>query len=244
MNTRATAGLGAGVLLLAGLLAGCSGDDDDGGGSGEGGGDGFAEQSYAEIKQAALDAMGQLEALHVKADIEAGEETSSIDLSMSSDGSCAGTISFGAASAEVLRTPDGAWYKPNADLLAASYPDNTEDVIAFVGDAWVVDSDNRVTGNNCDLKSFVDQLSDDEEETDTGVGEVEDLDGEDVVPLTYTNAAGDGTAYVRVDGDHYLAKIETTGSQNGVATFSGYDEEVVTEAPGKSEVVDLADFKG
>ena len=47
MSTRATAGLGAGVLVLAGLLAGCS--DDDGG---DGGGDAFAEQSYDDIKSA------------------------------------------------------------------------------------------------------------------------------------------------------------------------------------------------
>jgi hypothetical protein len=246
MTKRATAGLGASVLLVAGLLAGCSDDDKgdkdsdkDGGTSGGA----FADQSYDDIKQAALDAMGSLEALHVTADISSEGQSSNLDLSMSTDGSCSGSISFGPASAELLRTADGAWYKPNADLLAASLPEQTEEAIRFVGDSWVVDAGDTVSGNNCDLESFVDQLSDDEAETDTAVAGVEDLDGQDVVKLTYTNAAGDGTAYILVDGEHYIVKIETSGTQEGTAAFSEFDEKVDTEAPADDEIVDLADFE-
>lgn len=244
MTKRVTAGLGASVLLVAGLLAGCSDDDKgdkDGDKDGSTGG-AFADQSYDEIKQAGLDAMESLETLHVTADISAEEQTSALDLSLSLEGPCSGTVTFGPASAEVIRTADGAWYKPNADLLAASEPDRTEQAIRFVGDSWVVDTDDRISGNNCDLESFVDQLSDDEAETDTAVAGVEELDGEDVVKLTYTNAAGDGAAYILAEGEHYIVKIETTGTQEGTATFSGFDEPVVSETPAEDEIVDLADL--
>ena len=247
MRIRTTAGLGAGLVLVAGLVAGCSDDGDDGTDGGEGGdksGSGFADQSYAEIKEAALEAMASLESLHVTADISADEQTSGLDLSMSTEGSCTGTVSYGAASAEVLRTADGGWYKPNADLLAASYPDRTPELIEFVGDSWVVDSEGELTGNNCNLESFVDQLSDDEEETNTEVGEVEKIDGADAVRIDYTNAAGDGSAYVLVDGEHYIVKVERTGDQEGIATFSAFDEAITTEPPAEDEVVDLADFEG
>lgn len=241
MTKRATAGL-AGVLLLAGVLAGCGGDDDGDGGGGDGGGD-FADQSYADIKQDALDAMTSLEALHVQASVESEGQTSGLDISMSSEGSCTGNVQFGAASAEILRTSDGAWYKPSAELLAQAFPDQAEEVVAHVGDSWVLDTDDEVTGSNCDLESFIDQLSDDEEETDTEVVGVEELDGEDVVRLDYTNVDGDGSAYVLVEGEHYIVKIENKGEAPGTATFSAFDDEVVVEAPADDEVVDLAPFE-
>ena len=238
MTTRATAGL-AGVLLLAGVLAGCGGDDDGDGGAG---GD-FADRSYADIKADALDAMSSLEALHVQAEVESEGQTSGLDLSMSSEGSCTGNVQFGAASAEILRSGDGAWYKPNADLLAQAFPDQADEVIAHVGDSWVLDTDDEVTGGNCDLEAFIDQLSDDEEETNTEVVGVEELDGEDVVRLDYTNTDGDGSAYILVEGEHYIVKIDNKGDAPGTATFSDFDEEVVAEAPADDEVVDLAPFE-
>ena len=154
MTKAATAGL-AGVLLLAGVLAGCSDDDGDGGGD-------FADQSYADIKADAIDAMSTLEALHVQASVESEGQTSGLDLSMSSEGSCTGNVQFGAATAEILRSGDGAWYKPNAELLSQAFPDQVDEVVAHVGDSWVLDTDDEVTGSNCDLETFLDQLSDDE----------------------------------------------------------------------------------
>ena len=187
--------------------------------------------------------MSTLEALHVQASVESEGQTSGLDISMSSEGSCTGNVQFGAATAEILRSGDGAWYKPNAELLSQAFPDQVDEVVAHVGDSWVLDTDDEVTGSNCDLETFLDQLSDDEEETNTEVVGVEELDGADVVRLDYTNAEGDGSAYILVEGEHYIVKIENKGETPGTATFSDFDEEVVTEAPAEDEVVDLAPFE-
>jgi hypothetical protein len=235
MTTRARAGLAAVALLLAAMLAGC-GDDDDGD-------KGFADRSYDEIKKDALDAMSSLEAVHVQAQVVSEGQPSGVDLSMSSDGNCAGSVSFGAVSAEVLRADGDGWFKPSAELLAELYPDQTAAVTEFVGDSWVADAEGEVTAENCDLAGFIDQLSDDAPETNTKVAGVETLDGEEVVRIDYTNSEGDGSAYVRVGGDHYLVKIELEGDSPGTVVFSEFDEKVDTEAPAEDHVVDLAEFQ-
>jgi hypothetical protein len=238
MTKRATAGLGASALLLAGLLAGCSGDDD--GGSG---GDAFADQSYDDIKAASLEAMESLEAVHVVADLESQGQAVTLDISMSTDGDCTGSVSFGEISAEVLQADGEAWFKPSPELLQQQFGDQAAEITAFVGDSWVADTEGEVTPDNCDLEGFIDQLSDEEAETNTEVVGVEDLDGEDVVRLDYTNDDGDGSAYILAEGEHYIVKIENKGDEAGTAMFSEFDEDVSAEAPADDEIVDLADFQ-
>lgn len=242
MTKRARAGFGAGVLILAGLLAGCGDDRDDGGDGGSA--SDFANQSYDEIKAAAIEAMGQLESVHVVADISSGGQTAALDLSMDADGNCTGTVAFGEVSAEVLQADGGAWFKPNAELLAQQFGEQAPAAIKFVADAWVADTNGEVTPSNCDLAGFIEQVtSDEEDETNTEVGDVEDFEGDDVVPLTFTNDEGDGIVKILAEGEHYIASFAVEGENPGNVTFSGFDDEVATEAPAEDEVVDLADFK-
>jgi hypothetical protein len=242
MTMRATAGLSAGALLLAGLLAGCGGDD-DGGDSGDS--KDFADQSYDDIKKAGIDAMGDLKAVHVDASISSEGSEAVLDLSMSEDGSCTGEVGFGEAGAEVLQTADGAWFKPNEGLLAQQFGDQAQAVIAFIGDKWVADTEGQVVPSNCDLADFIEQVtSDEEDESDTEVAGTEDVDGAEAVKLTFSNDDGDGTAYILADEPHYIAKFEVEGDEPGTVTFSEFDEDVEAEAPDDDDVVDLADFQG
>ncbi len=242
MITRATARLGAGVLVLAGLLAGCS---DDGGDDGGDGGDvAFADRGYDDVKSAAIEAMGSLESVHVDASVSSQGQEAVLDISMSADGSCTGRVAFGGVGAEVLQTADGAWFKPDAGLLEQEYGRRGPAAEEFVGDSWVVDTTGQVTPNNCDLESFIEQVtSDEEEESDAQVAGVEELDGEEVVKLTFTNDDGDGTVYVRTEGEHYIARFQIEGEDPGTVTFSEFDQDVEAETPADDDVVDLADFK-
>ena len=248
MTKRATAGLSAGVLILAGLLAGCSDDGDDGG---DGGDDqsasDFADQSYDEIKKAAIEAMGELESVHIDAEISSGgQDRDPRPVDERRRRAAPALVSFGA----VVR--GGAAGRRRCLVQAepgaaepSSIRDSAPEALAFVGDSWVADTNGEVTPSNCDLEAFIEQVtSDEEEETDTEVGDVEDFEGDDVVPLTFTNDDGDGTVYVLAEGDHYIAKFAVEGENPGTVTFSEFNEEVETEAPAEDEIVDLADFKG
>ena len=242
MTKRATAGLSAGVLILAGLVGGCS--DDEGDGGDDQSASDFADQSYDEIKAAAIEAMGELESVHVMAEITSGGEGAALDLSMDADGNCTGTVTFGAVSAEVLQADGGAWFKPNAELLSQQFGAQAPAAIKFVADSWVADTNGEVTPSNCDLEAFIEQVTSDEEaETNTEVGDVEDFEGDDVVPLSFTNDEGDGTVKILAEGEHYIASFAVEGENPGTVTFSGFNEEVATEAPADDEIVDLADFK-
>jgi hypothetical protein len=164
---------------------------------------------------------------------------------MAADGSCTGTVSFSGISAEVLQTADGAWYKPDQALLEQEYGAQAGAVGDFIGDGWVVDTNGEVTPNNCNLDGFIEQVtSDEEEEGDPQVAGVEDLDGEEVVKLTFTNDDGEGTVFVRTEGEHYIARFVVEGEDPGTVTFSEFDEDVEVETPADDEVVDLVDFEG
>ncbi len=242
MTKRARAGLSAGVLILAGLVGGCS--DDEGDGGDDQSASDFADQSYDEIKAAAIEAMGELESVHVMAEITSGGEGAALDLSMDADGNCTGTVTYGAVSAEVLQADGGAWFKPNAELLSQQFGAQAPAAIKFVADSWVADTNGEVTPSNCDLEAFIEQVTSDEEaETNTEVGDVEDFEGDDVVPLSFTNDEGDGTVKILAEGEHYIASFAVEGENPGTVTFSGFNDEVATEAPADDEIVDLADFK-
>ena len=236
------AGLSAGVLILAGLLAGC-GDDDGDGGDDRSASD-FAEQSYDEIKAAAIEAMGELESVHVVADISSGGETATLDLSMDADGNCTGTVTFGEVSARCSRPTAARGSSRTRSCSPSSSGEQAPAAIKFVADSWVADTNGEVTPSNCDLEGFIEQVTSDEEaETNTEVGDVEDFEGDDVVPLSFTNDDGDGTVKILAEGEHYIASFAVEGDNPGTVTFSGFNEEVATEAPAEDEIVDLADFK-
>jgi hypothetical protein len=234
-SKRASAVLSAGALILAGALTAC-GDD---------GGSDFADKSYDDIKKAAIDDMKDLSAVHVDAAITSEGQDVSLEMSMSDDGNCTGSVGFGDAGAELLQNDDGAWFKPNEGLLQQLLGEQADAAVEFVGDNWVADPDGVVVGSNCDLDSFLESVtSDEKDESDTKVEGTEKIDGEEAVKITFTNDDGDGTAYVLTDSPHYIAKFEVEGDEPGTVTFSDFDEDVEAESPGDDEVVDLDDFQG
>ena len=153
MFTRASVGLGAGAVLLATLLGGCGADGD---GEAGGGGSDFADLGYAEISAAAIEAMASLDSVHFRLSAFGQESSSTVDLSISADGSCAGVVAVGETATEVLRTADAGWFKPNRALLEELYPGKGKQAAEFVGDHWVVDTERAMTEANCDLAGLVD----------------------------------------------------------------------------------------
>ncbi|MEJ7832049.1 MAG: hypothetical protein WKF79_03980 [Nocardioides sp.] len=113
-------------------------------------------------------------------------------------------------------------------------------MIAAIGDKFVVDSNDEFS-SFCDLDELLDDITKKEDDDELKVDGTEDVDGEEAVKVDGTTDEGNpSSAYIKVDGDHYILRVESTGeTDSGEATFSDFDEEFDVEAPAADDVVDL-----
>jgi hypothetical protein len=233
-RNRAVAALAViGVLALTG---GCGGSDDDDGGDSD-----FAKQSGDKIAADAKADMKDLDEVTFNGEITSEGDTITLDVQASSAGDCTGSIGISGGSAEILAKDGTNWFKPDEAFWRANAPDTADAIISAVGDKWVLDTDSNFA-QFCDLDAFFDNLFKDEEgaskyET-TGTDEV---DGEKVVKVEQSDDKGTSVGYVRIDGDHYLLKLERTeGDEPGHLEFSDFDKEFDVTAPADEDVIDLS----
>lgn len=242
--------LAAAVLGAAALLTGCGGDDDsDGGTSSDGGADtsAFTDQSAEEIADAAKEAMSGLESVRMSGAITTGGQEVELDLALSKAGECAGTISLGGASAELIGTDGTAWFKPSDEFWSAQAGAQAETIISLVAGRWVVvPGDDDSFSQFCNLDSMLEQMVSGDGADSYEKGDVSDVDGTEAIAITSNDEEnGSSMGYVQVEGDHYLVKIERTeGEDLGAMTFSDFNEEIDAEAPPAEDVVDLNELGG
>lgn len=232
--------MGRMALVVAGLgvaaaLTGCGGND-------------FADRSADDIVTTAKADMKDLTSLKVSGEITSGGQHVSLDIQTDSDGDCTGTIGIEQGSAELLGVGGETWMKPDETFWRSLAGDSADQVMAAVGDKWVVvpDSADSLT-NFCDSDQLLDGVLKDEDDGSTysksGTAEV---DGDQVVKVDNDDPKdGTSTGYVRVDEPHYLLKIEKTGGdEQGSVTFSAFDEDVDVLAPADGDVYDLGTLSG
>jgi hypothetical protein len=224
----AVTGLGAAALLTA-----C------------GGGDGFADKSADDIVATAKSDMGDLKAVKVSGSVTSDGQQIDIDLQASSEGDCTGTIGVAGGSTELLGVGGTTWMRPDEAFWRATVGDSADQLLAAVGDKWVVlPADEDSLNTFCDVDDLLDEMlkEDDEDGSTYSTSGTEDVDGEETVKIDNEDPEdGTSTGYVLVDEPHYLVKIEKTdGEDTGSVTFSEFDEEFEVEAPADDEVVDLA----
>jgi hypothetical protein len=229
---RTLAALAVAAILLT---TGCA----DGGNSGDDEED-FADLSGQEIADAAEEDMRALDSMRYAGSLTTGGTEISLDIQASVDGDCTGTIDLAGGSVEVLSTGGQNWFRADEEFWRANAPDDADQIIAAVGDSWVVDSGGEFS-QFCDLDQFRDSLFDesDGETTYTNKG-ADEIDGEPVVEVESKDAKGTSTGFVLVEGDHYLVRIASDDADGaGEVVFSDFDAEVGVEAPADDEVVDL-----
>lgn len=223
----AVAGLGAATVLTA-----C------------GGGDGFADKPADEIVSTSKSAMGELKTAKVSGSVTSDGQQIDIDLQASSEGDCTGTIGVAGGTTALLGVGGSTWMRPDEAFWRATAGDSADQVIAAVGDKWVVIPPEDDSFNSfCDLDDLLDQLlkEDDSDGSTYSKNGTEEVDGEETLKIDNEDPKdGTSTGYVLADEPHYLVKIEKTeGADTGSVTFSQFDEEFEVEAPGDDEVVDL-----
>ncbi|ANH37913.1 hypothetical protein I601_1477 [Nocardioides dokdonensis FR1436] len=239
--TRRAATAAVLVTTSASLVA-CGGDSDTGAGGDSGSASAFAEQDGAAIRDAAGDAMGDLESLRVQGDLTVDGQEISLELAASTSGDCTGTIGIDGAEAEVLSVGGESWFRPSEEFWQAQAGSQADQIIDLVDGRWVVLGEDDGFSEFCDLDELLDELVDDsDEDTTYETGETSDVDGTSAVAVVSTDEDGEvSTGFVAVDEPHHLLRIEKTeGEDPGSVVFSGFDEEVGASAPADDEIVDL-----
>ncbi|QKW19864.1 hypothetical protein HUT16_13065 [Kitasatospora sp. NA04385] len=175
--------------------------------------------------------------LTAKADAPEGKMDAVV--SADSAGNCAGTLVIeGQGKAEILRTSEKVWVKPDAAFLKTLFPQNAA-AAAKVGGKWLVSTKTDEVsglGEFCDT-ALEAQKEVGKEETGTvsGTGTV---GGVQAVLLKLKSADGeDIEAAVANEGEPYLLSAKT--SDSGEMQFSDFDKPVKVTPPAADQVLDF-----
>ncbi len=231
-----------GALSALGVLAACGG----GGESGDSGESAFAKESASAIEKASIEDMNALEAVHMKGEVTQQGSEIGLDLSLTTEGDCTGTISRGdSGSAEVVTLDGTSWFKPDEEFWRAQAGPAAEQIISTVGDDWVqLPEGDESFASFCDLDELLDQIDDDQDKP-SEKGDTEDVDGQEAIQLSREDAQdGTITAWVAVDDPHYILKVEQTdGESPGSFSFSEFDEDASIAAPAEDEVITVEELQ-
>ena len=221
--------MAAGALLLAGC-----------------GGGGFADESASTILDAAEKDMKALSAMTMTGELTTDGQQLGLDMSLTTDGDCKGTMEIDGGSAQILSVGGESWLKADSGFWDATAGGDSSQVQAIVGDKWVVMPPGEGSfAEVCDLDTLREEMGD-ENEGDGEVGETEEVDGQDAVTVDTETDEGDPLrVWVAVDEPHHVLQLEVTeGGEPGTITFSDFDKDLEIAAPSEDEVIDLSQLGG
>jgi hypothetical protein len=234
-----------GAIGALAVLAACGGGGDSGGDSDSD--SEFASESASAIEKASIEDMKALEAVHMQGEVTQQGSEIGLDLSLTTDGDCTGTISRGdSGSAEVVTLDGTSWFKPDEEFWRAQAGPAAEQIISTVGDDWVqLPEGDESFASFCDLDELLDQIDDDQGKP-SEKGETEEVDGQEAVKLNRDDAESGGTitVWVAVDDPHHILKVEQAeGDSPGSFTFSDFDADASIEAPADDEVITVEELQ-
>lgn len=232
-----------GAMGALAVLAACGG----GGDSSEGSDSDFANESASTIEKASIEDMKALDAVHMEGSVSQQDSEIGLDLSLTTDGDCTGTVSRGdSGSAEVVTLDGTSWFKPDEEFWRAQAGPAAEQIISTVGDNWVqLPEGDQSFASFCDLDELLDQIDADQGKP-SEKGATEDVDGQEAVKLTRDDKESGGTitVWVAVDDPHHILKVEQAeGDSPGSFTFSEFNEDASIEAPADDEVVTVEELQ-
>lgn len=190
---------------------------------------GVADKSADEVLAASLAAAESAGAMHV-----AGESDGTvIDLSLVRGEGASGSIAQGTNRFELLTVGDEIYLRGSDEFYRGL---GGEAVVRLLAGKWL-----KVSAGDRQFGSFAAFTDKDRllaqalrPEGTIEKGDVETVDGTEVVPLTNGR---EGTLYVAATGEPYPVKIVPGGGRSGEITFSGWDEPVELTAP--TDAIDI-----
>lgn len=224
------------AALAGATLAGCG--DKPSGSTAE---PGFTEKSVADIQAAAVEDMMAATSLRMVGQREQDGKTITLDLAVTTEGKCDGTMTAGEGTAG-LRSVDGASYvKGDEEFWKAMAGDQATMIVALIGDKWAkLPSGGDDFSSFCDLDEFFNEL-DNDDTTNDKLGATREIDGVEAIEVTSDGESG-GTlsVWVSTADPHYIVSIEEVGgTEPGKFTFSDFNETFEITAPADDEIVDL-----
>ncbi|TNM26492.1 hypothetical protein [Streptomyces sedi] len=263
-RTRAAAVAVATATVVT--LAGCSSDSDDEettptdnesstekgeneGTEGDEGSDSdaFGGASADEIADQAFDALMSAESLRMVGDIDQAGEQMGIDLSLSSAGDCAGSISMSSqGSFEIIKLENEAWLRPDTQFweTAAGIDDpailGQLDGFFLYGPADEAPMDSSV--ESCNLDTFLAGMGQGSSASGMTMGEATEIDGVAGVTL---HEGEEASLVVATDGEPFPLRFENNDAATGagVIDFSAFNEPVPSDRPADSEVITIEDLQ-
>jgi hypothetical protein len=231
-----------GAIGALAVLTACGG----GGDSSESSDSEFATESASTIEKASIEDMKALEAVHMEGSVSQQGSEIGLDLSLTTDGNCAGSVSRGdSGTAEVVTLDGTSWFKPDEEFWRAQAGPVADQIISTVGDKWVqLPEGDESFASFCDLDELLDQIDDDQDKP-SEKGETEEVDGAEAITLTRDDEQdGTITVWVAVEDPHHILKVEQEGGDApGSFTFSEFDQDAAIEAPADDEVMTIEELQ-
>jgi hypothetical protein len=211
-----------------------------------GGGNDFAEESAATILEESEKDMKALSSVTVGGELTTDGEQLTLDMTVTTEGACEGTIGIQGGEAEIRSDGETSWMKPDAAFWESFAGESAAMVQQVVGDRWVlVPGDASQFTELCDLDDLLSEMGGDDEASGE-VGETREVAGQDAVEVTTETDEGDPlTVWVATEDPHHILEMEVDqGEEPGTITFSKFDEELDVQAPAEDEVIDLDQLSG
>lgn len=206
----------------------------------------FAQREVADIASAAHGDMSEITSMRLIGSVRQRGNEYWVDLHLTDDGSCRGSMRFRDSHLEVVQIGKEMWAKGDSGFmrlaLGAGAPSGQVDRASR---HWFHQTEAE-PNPLCDLESLVSGFEVREDGTDRdgrtmSRGEETDLDGVGTVQVVTPDGGGHDTiAWVRTEAPHHVVRVESTSPRNGYSvTLSEFDAEVDVVPPADEDVVEV-----
>jgi len=226
------------LAAFAGTSLTACGGDNGGGAEAE---PGFTDKSVTDIEAAAIEDMKAATSLRLSGTLQQDGQELTMDLAITTEGECDGTISMGKGTASIRGVGGKSYLKADEEFWTNMAGSSAPAVIAMIGDKWAqLPSGGDQFAAFCDLDEFLKDL-DQNDVTDEAVGETKEIDGAEAIEITGKDEGGTISVWVATADPHYILEIEKVGgTEPGEFTFADFNKDFAIEAPAAEEVVDLS----
>lgn len=241
-RTRTTWVLGA-LCSGALLVSGCGDDSSE---------EAFPGQKADDIAAKAVAATDKASSVHLKGTARTeGAGRIELDVRVDDQGNCTGTISGDGARAELLRSKGGdvlikgdRTFWTNSARAGGADGKQGEELAGELAGKWVASPADSPDAAFCDKKQFLASMDQDKtERRDMKRGETTEVNDEDALALEKKQGDTRISMHVATEGEPYILKATTEGSESSSVTFDDYGEKVEVRMPPQEEIVDPADSK-